>query len=255
MSPMKIGVYGLGRFGSFWAKVFAQTGKFEVLGYNRTPKREDDLPQGVRNATLEELCSADVLFLCVAISSVGQVLKTVAPLLSDKTVVMDTCSVKVYPVELMKSLLPEQIQFAATHPMFGPDSGRTGVKGLPIVFAPVRCNPDISQLWQEIFSDLLELNVISMTPAEHDREAAFTQGITHFVGRVLGELELKSSSIGTEGYQGLLHIIEQTCNDPMQLFYDLQKFNPYTHEMHTRLRKSIDGVMQRLDEADPEETS
>ena len=89
-----------------------------------------------------------------------------------------------------------------------------------------------------------------MTPAQHDKEAAFTQGITHFIGRVLEELELGASKIGTVGYKSLLEIIEQTCNDPMQLFYDLQRYNPFTHDMHMQLKQSIDNTMHTLDEAE-----
>jgi hypothetical protein len=39
----------------------------------------------------------------------------------------------------------------------------------------------------------------------------------------------------------------------MQLFYDLQRYNPFTHEMHLKLKESIDDVMGRLDEADSPE--
>ncbi len=70
------------------------------------------------------------------------------------------------------------------------------------------------------------------------------------IGRVLGELELKKSSIGTAGYNSLLEIIEQTCNDPMQLFFDLQRYNPHTREMHMKLNDSLEHVMRQLERAD-----
>ncbi len=65
-----------------------------------------------------------------------------------------------------------------------------------------------------------------MTPDEHDREAAFTQGVAHYIGRVLSDLGIQRSPIGTVGYNKLLEIVEQTCNDPWQLFLDLQRYNP-----------------------------
>ncbi|MGM0431332.1 MAG: prephenate dehydrogenase/arogenate dehydrogenase family protein [Spirochaetota bacterium] len=247
---MKVGIYGLGRFGMFWSKLFAKTGKFEICAYNRTPRRAEELPEGVSPVSLNELCRCDVIFLCVAISSLEEVLTQMAPLVSSGTTVMDTCSVKVYPARLMEQILPHSVEFAATHPMFGPDSGRNGVEGLPLVFAPVGCSDRTATFWHRQFAELLGLRVISMSPDEHDREAAFTQGITHFVGRVLEKLELEPSEIGTEGYQGLLHIIAQTCNDPEQLFFDLQRYNPYTREMHAEVKAAIDDIMLRLDEAD-----
>ena len=37
------------------------------------------------------------------------------------------------------------------------------------------------------------LVIQEMTTHEHDREAAYTQGITHFIGRTLNELNLHPS--------------------------------------------------------------
>lgn len=243
---MKIGIYGLGRFGYFWASVLAES--FDVYAYNRNPQRA--VPPEVTRCSLEELCSLDVLILCVSISSFETVLKSIAPMISSGTLVMDTCSVKVHPARIMEQVLPEQVPFIATHPMFGPDSGRDGVSGLPFVFSPIRCSSETSEYWEHQFSEVMQMQVIRMTPEEHDREAAFTQGITHVIGRVLGELELQPSEIGTAGYNSLLTIIEQTCNDPMQLFFDLQRYNPYTREMHQKLSGSLDSVMKQLAEAD-----
>ena len=86
-----------------------------------------------------------------------------------------------------------------------------------------------------------------MSPDEHDRRAAYTQGVTHLVGRILADLGLESSPIATLGYRRLLEIVEQTCHDSWQLFLDLQRYNPYTAEMRHKLRGSIEGVMRRLE--------
>ncbi|MDC7225554.1 MAG: prephenate dehydrogenase/arogenate dehydrogenase family protein [Spirochaetales bacterium] len=147
----------------------------------------------------------------------------------------------------MEELLPESTGIIATHPMFGPDSGRNGVKGLPMVFHPVRdcegSGKGCGDYWRSVF-DEMGLVIHDMTPDEHDQEAAFTQGITHFVGRVLKELELKDSVIATLGYTKLQEIVEQTCNDPLQLFLDLQRYNPHTEEMRVRLQKALNDTME-----------
>ena len=108
--------------------------------------------------------------------------------------------------------------------------------------------PDIIEVpspWIAEFG-AMGLRVLTLSPDEHDREAAYTQGITHFMGRVLDDLQLKPSKIGTKGYEKLLDIIEQTCNDPLQLFLDLQRYNPYTQQMRDRLRSSIEKVQDQL---------
>ena len=244
---MKVGIYGLGRFGRFWASLMAQ--RFEVVAYNRTPGRS--VPEGVTEVSFQEICDVDVLFLCVAISAMEGVVQELAPYIRTDMLVLDTCSVKVYPVDLMTRYLPPSVPFIATHPMFGPDSGRDGVVGLPMIFCPIRCSEAQKDFWFDVFIDY-GMQVYVMTADEHDREAAFSQGITHFIGRVLDTLELKDSAIGTKGYKRLLEIREQTCNDPMQLFFDLQRYNPHTHEMRMRLRESLDSVMRKLAAADAE---
>lgn len=239
---MTVGVYGLGRFGAFWGQLLAQ--RFNVVGYNRSSRRA--VPDGVRSVSLEELCRSDTLFLCVSISAIESVVAEIAELLGPETVVADTCSVKVHPVRTMEQLLPKENGIIGTHPMFGPDSGQDGVDGLPIIVTPVRSSRAMVDRWIEQFS-AFGLRVHEMSADEHDREAAYTQGITHFVGRLLKELDVQESAIGTLGYRKLLEVVEQTCNDPFQLFLDLQNYNPYTEDMRSRLRDSFDTLLARLE--------
>ncbi|MHC1693561.1 MAG: prephenate dehydrogenase/arogenate dehydrogenase family protein [Sphaerochaetaceae bacterium] len=242
---MNIGIYGLGRFGAFWASALAK--KQPVAGYNRSPLSEP--PQGVRLVPLDELLCCDTIILCVAISAFRQVVESIAPHLRPGTLVMDTCSVKTYPAAIMERFLPPSVKIVATHPMFGPDSGKNGVAGLPLVFSPIRCDALTSDRWRQLFTDM-GLHVIDMGCDQHDREAAYSQGVTHFVGRVLDELHLEPTELATLGYQRLMSIVEQTCNDPMQLFYDLQRYNPYAHAMHGKLKHALDSVLSVLEAQD-----
>ncbi len=240
-TSVKIGVYGLGRFGSFWASELARHG-FTVFGYGRSAKTA---PQGVRLGTEDEVLACDVLFFCVAISAFEEVLKHTAPRIKASTLVMDTCSVKIYPAKLMRMYLGEDVHCIATHPMFGPDSGKDGVAGLPMVICPIRAPQDIVQQWVDQFKGW-KLEVHQMSCDQHDREAAWSQGITHFVGRTLSELSLGETQLATTGYRSLTSIVEQTCNDPLQLFYDLQRYNPYAKQMRMGLKGAVDTVMQTL---------
>jgi len=239
---MVIGMYGLGRFGAFWAEVLSSV--WTVKAYSRDTGRF--CPPQVERVDEDELIqSSDVLILCVSISAMESVLKKISPRLKKDTLVMDTCSVKMYPTGLMRDILPDATQIIGTHPMFGPDSGRNGVAGLPLVYCPVRSDERTALEWKDRFSSL-GLSVIEMSPEEHDREAAYTQGVTHFIGRVLDGLSLKRSPIATVGYKKLLEIVEQTCNDPVQLFIDLQKYNPFTGEMRKQLDASYKRVMELI---------
>lgn len=239
---MQIGVYGLGRFGAFWASLLGQS--FNVKGYSRNPDRAT--PAGVERVDFDGLMDCKVIFLCNAISSMEQVLPQIAGAVKPGTLVVDTCSVKVYPVDLMMEILPESVEIMGSHPMFGPDSGRNGVKGLPLVLCKQRISDEHYVFWKDNFR-ALGLVIQEMTAHEHDREAAYTQGITHFIGRTLKELNLHPSPIATTGYERLLDIVTQTCNDPWQLFLDLQKYNPYTSRMRNDLHRGLEKMLGTFD--------
>ncbi len=238
---MTVSVYGMGRFGRFWASELSRAIP-DIGGYNRTPR---ELPPSVRPVSFEDLCGSDVIILTTAISSMEEVLKKIAPLIKKDALVMDCCSVKVWPAEVMEKYLPPETAILGTHPMFGPDSGKNGIEGLPIVVSPIRVDREREEFWKGVFASL-RLDIHVMTPDEHDREAAFTQGITHYIGRILGDMKLEDSPIATSGYRSLQKIVEQTCNDDWQLFLDLQNYNPHTEEMRSKLDRVLAKMIKYL---------
>lgn len=244
---MKTGVYGLGRFGSFWAGLLASHGH-EVAGYARGGC--SSLPEGVRPASEDEILAQEVVFFCVSISAFEDVVRRVAPAIQPSTVVFDTCSVKLHPYSVMEThLVSRGIPCIASHPMFGPDSGASGVQGLPLMMCPVAGSVAIDG-WRKEFSSW-GLHVLDMDCDRHDRETAWSQGVTHFVGRTLDELHLGHTELATMGYRRLMSIVEQTCNDPRQLFYDLQRYNPYARDMRQQLHAALDKVMGELEAQEP----
>lgn len=238
---MKIGVYGLGRFGSFWASCLAKAG-CEVIAYSRSVH---EVPEGVVLASEDEVLNAPYIYFTVAISAFEEVLKRVGAKVGKDSVVLDACSVKTYPAKWMKTYLPSDTYKIATHPMFGPDSGANGIKGLPIVMCPIS---PVDYRYEEVKNLFLSMNldVLEMSEREHDEEAAYSQGVTHFVGRTLNQMGMAPTPIATQGYRSLMTIVEQTCNDPLQLFYDLQRYNPYAKEMRLSLQVAIEKVLNRL---------
>ena len=70
---MTIGIYGLGRFGLFWARFLAE--HFPVKVFSRT--RRETLAPGLAWAEEAEVCGTDALFFCVSNSAFEDVLKRV----------------------------------------------------------------------------------------------------------------------------------------------------------------------------------
>jgi prephenate dehydrogenase len=243
MSKKVISVYGYGRFGKFWADILAED--FHVKVYSRRGLTKEEVSQGIEISDSEDIYDCDALFFCVAISSFEDLLKKSKKLFRKNSIYFDTCSVKVEPVRWMNENIPPQCKIIASHPMFGPDSYFKSPEKLPMVMCNIRAEDKEFKRWKEYFSGK-RMRVEVMTPDEHDKMVAYSQGITHYIGRVLADLNLKPTLINTLGYQKLLEIIQQTCNDSWQLFIDLQRFNPYTKNMRVDLQNSIENIYKSL---------
>lgn len=224
---MTVGVVGLGRFGRLWAEILQS--QVPVLAWSRSGIR----PRGIHTAPLSQVCRCDTVFLCTAIGATPDVTARIAPLLGPHTVVADTASVKVWPLgELERRLPPDQAYFG-THPMFGPDSWGSGERPT-IALCPGRHDADARADWAERFA-ALGMDVLPLSATNHDKQAAASQGITHFIGRMLDAVDAGPSPLATHGYRRLLDVREQTCNDTDQLFRDLLRYNPYAQASVDRL--------------------
>jgi len=240
-----VSIYGYGRFGKLWADILSQD--FQVKVYSRRGLKQEEVSPGITISTIDDIFNCDAMFFCVAISSFEQVLIESKNYFNPHTVYFDTCSVKVYPAKWMDENIPAGSQVIATHPMFGPDSYYNSASNLPMAFCNIRAKDDVFKFWGDYFGNK-KMRVEIMSPEQHDEMVAYSQGITHYVGRVLADLKLQPTRLDTMGYGKLLEIIEQTCNDTWQLFIDLQRFTPYTKNMREDLHSSLEKVYAILNQ-------
>ncbi|MCG6909042.1 MAG: prephenate dehydrogenase/arogenate dehydrogenase family protein [Deltaproteobacteria bacterium] len=243
-----IGIVGFGRFGRLTTRYLAED--FEVAVYDSGDNASAIEKSGAAAVSLEQACGEEILILSVPISVFGATLEKVRPLLRKDALVVDVCSVKLYPVELMQRLLPAGVSILATHPMFGPDSAADSLKGRKIVLCRERID-EARYLEIKAYLDGKGLFTIEATPDEHDRQISVSLALTHFIGRSLSEFGAQPLGIDTEGYQRLLHVLEVVENDTWQLFVDMHRYNPYTrrhrremiealHRLNSKLEKSME---------------
>ncbi len=233
-----VGIIGFGRFGPVLAQLLSPG--YDLLAYDPTDITERAAAAGVKSVTLEEVVTAAAIFLAVPIRCFKEVVADLVSRVRPGITIFDVCSVKVYPATVMKEYFPPEVATIASHPLFGPDSTTGGFQNLPLVMHPVSPRTEVFNGWVRYFQSQ-GLRVLEMAPEEHDRIAARSQGITHFIGRVLTEYGITVTPIDTEGFRDLQLVVEQTCHDSFELFHDLENFNPYTMEM-------IDGVMQAVEQ-------
>ncbi|MCH7574396.1 MAG: prephenate dehydrogenase/arogenate dehydrogenase family protein [Candidatus Marinimicrobia bacterium] len=243
---MTVGIIGYGRFGKILARMLRPD--FDLIIHDKVKKMPPDGDSaGLQFVSREEIIRAQAIFVAVPIRDFKEVIADLAPRLRTGTTVLDVCSVKVYPALVMQEHLPEGVHAIATHPLFGPDSSRDSWENLPMVIHPVNADDDIYQGWLEYFRHK-GLNMQEMTPEEHDRLAARTQGITHFIGRILEDVGIEPTPIDTEGFRDLQMVVEQTCHDSMALFRDLQRFNPYTAAVIDQLMNAAGKICETIAE-------
>lgn len=234
---------GFGRLGKLIAKNLAQDA--DLIIYDIEDYAREITSLGAKAGTLEEVCQCPVVIPFVPMSALETLLKEMAPLLKEDTLVIDVCSVKSMPVEWMKEILPENIQILGTHPMFGPDSARNTLFGCKIVLCPVRIKEETTREIRA-YLETHGLKVIEATPEEHDQQIAHSLLLTHFIGRSLMEFEAKSLDIDTKGYRRLMKILETVENDSWQLFEDMNRYNPYAEQTRKEFLKSLSTIDEKV---------
>ncbi|MCP3680225.1 MAG: prephenate dehydrogenase [Gammaproteobacteria bacterium] len=241
---MKFSMIGFGRFGRLLASALLPFGS--VMVYDPHIDAET-VPADVIYASLQQVVAADFLFLLVPISQFADCCRQVSSLLPAQTIVVDCCSVKVYPVNVMERELAPQQPLIATHPLFGPDSVKKngGFQGCQIVFCPVRCSETQSEQLQTIFA-AIGLEILITSAEDHDQQMATSQGLVHFIGRGLAGLNLKPQALATPDFQSLLGINHMVINDNLQLFIDMHWYNPYTRSVREKLIEQLEALNNKI---------
>ena len=230
-----VGIIGYGRFGKVLATIL-QKG-FSINIYDVKPSNSLD---NISFVTLGEVLNERVIFIAVPIHNFENLLKKISKAIKINRTIIDVCSVKIHTAKVMLKYLPSDVGILSSHPMFGPDSILTNEKLKMMMHRTRDCHNQYS-FWEKYFKDQ-NIEILNMSPEKHDKLAARTQGITHFLGRSLKKFGISKTNIDTQGFRVLLNLVDQTCNDSWELYSDLQSYNPYTKDMIHRLKKSFEEV-------------
>lgn len=243
---MKVSIVGFGRFGQTLYRLLKDD--FNITLYTPNPKRYKHIAltkQTYIAKSIKEIYNSEVIFYAVPISTFEEVIKEHKKYFNNHLLI-DVLSVKIHPKNIFEKYLKDtNTRALLTHPMFGPDSSKNGFEGLSIVIDRCYAKKEEYSFWKNYLLDK-KLRVVEMSAQQHDKLAATSQGITHFIGRLLEEYDFKETPIDTLGAKKLLEVMEQTCNDTWELFMNLQNYNPYTRKMRLDFGKVYDKVYNRL---------
>ena len=241
----RISIVGYGRFGRVLYKLLRDD--FEITLYSADAiEKTTEIATATIARDVSEIYKNDVIFYAVPIEAFESVISSHKKYFDKRHTLIDVLSVKMHPAKVFQEHLGGTgAKAMLTHPMFGPDSAKEGFDNLPIILNKGTSDEDIYSFWKKFFKSK-NLHVVEMSPEEHDKMAANSQGLTHFLGRLLEMYPLQSSAIDTLGTKKLLEVKELTCNDTWQLFSNLQHYNPYTKEMRIKLGDAYDSLYNKL---------
>lgn len=238
----EIGIIGFGQFGQFMAQHLAPF--FDVAVFDNANLKDEAEKIGVQWANFETTASKKIVIFAVPLKSFEKVLRQSIPFLQKDALCLDVCSVKIKPIALMKEILPETVEIIGTHPLFGPQSGRESIEGLRIAVCPVRTTQ--TEKVKKFLAEDLKLKVLEKSPAEHDREMAHVQALTHFVARALAELHVEESELATVSYEELMKAARLVSEDSWELFQTIQQGNPFAENKRKAFIEKLIEIENRL---------
>lgn len=195
MRRMKnIGIIGIGLIGSSLARDFLASGDTSLHIYDASPEhmdtaRELNLGHHYHHsaADLAELC--DIIFICVPVRRIAQVVADIAPHLRYGTILSDVGSVKAPVFKAVQDInLPDGVHFVPGHPAagleyYGPTAGKTGLfHGKTYALTP---DDHTDRAAVSTIRSLIETNtgarVLELDAQTHDRIFAYTSHMPHIL--------------------------------------------------------------------------
>lgn len=236
----QLGIIGLGQFGRFAATRLAAD--LDVVAYD--PVMPDTTLARVRLGTLADAAACEFVLVTVPVQALREVLDDVGPYLQTGACVLDACSVKIAPMQWLEEVLPPDVDYLGTHPLFGPSSAGDDLDGHRVVLCPgrgqhVECVAE--------YLRMLGLYVIVTDAETHDRESARAQALAQYLGRALGSIEAPDAGVATYAADLLREVEEIVAGDSWELFAAIQNLNPFAADARAELRASLAELDARLE--------
>jgi prephenate dehydrogenase len=215
---LQIGLIGYGDFGKLIVKHLEKYAEFEIY---------DPMLPG---STAAKALARPIIILAIPAQELEGFFSTYSEHLHKNALYIDVCSVKVRPVHTLSVHVPKNAEILATHPMFGPATAADSLIGRKIMLHPTRISDERYQAIK-LFLHTLGLTVIETTPEEHDRKMAYVQGLSHYIGRIMQELDIPETELSTRAYDDLVDMKNVQGSDSDALFNSILHENPFTPEV------------------------
>ncbi len=235
MKMRQIGVIGAGKFGTLLMEILPTVFPYaNVESYTR--------------ASVSRIDQCNLVIPAVPTENFAEVIRGIAPLLARDSIVMDVCSVKTYPVSVMKKELPTHISIIASHPMFGPGTVaklKNNWNGLRIVMEAVRVEESRYVKIRDAFRHA-GFDIIEMNSANHDRYAAEFHFTAHLIASLVKKTQLSRSPIDTRSVESLFDFVEMVQTDDIKLLKDMYIYNPFCKKQLRKINAAYESITSFL---------
>lgn len=232
MKP-KLGVFWFGKFMEFFTPHISKY--FEIYVYDTGKRTQHILNLWATPATLKEAATCEYVLLWYPAKYLQKLVGDIAWYIQKDATVFDICSVKTLPATVMLEFLPENCNIIVTHPIFWPQSGKETIVWLKMMLANIRSTDEKYDFLKHVFGEKMQLEIYEMTPEEHDREMAYIQWVTHFIGRTLKRLAIPKAKLSTLSYDHLREASEMVGYDSDELFLSIQQDNMYVADIRKKI--------------------
>jgi prephenate dehydrogenase len=238
MKPKIISIIGgKGQMGFLFAEAFLNSDCHVLIS---------DLDTDLTNK--EVASKGDIVIISVPIRETEKVIQEVAPYLKESAMLTDFTSIKVNPLKIMEKSFNGEI--IGGHPLFGPTGGFDNQN---FILCPYR--QGIYYEWYKNFLKSLGLNIIELTPEEHDKNMAVIQCLIHFsnlaLANTLKELNYDldfAKKLSSPVYLLRIYTMGRILAQDERLYSDIQIDNPYSEEMAKIYQKNVSDLLKDISE-------
>ncbi|MDR2544035.1 MAG: prephenate dehydrogenase [Methanobrevibacter sp.] len=196
---------------------------------------------------------SDIVIVSVPIDSVCDVIIEIATYLKPGSLILDVASVKEKVFNVMKSHIPNNVEFIPTHPIFGPRT--RSLEGQVIVLTPA----SKGKWYKKIIKFLNEYNIriLEVSPEEHDKMMGIVQILTHFsyistasaISKLGVDIET-TRKFASPIYNLMVDIIGRITSQNPYLTYSIQKENDWGENIREIFAESVNEIKNTISNND-----
>ncbi len=246
-SKIRILLAGLGRMGELFYHLLKETDEIEsikVYDIDKSKLKLIEPKDTITKLSDIEKFNPNIIINASPLKYSIQAYEMLLPYTSDKIVLVDIASVKVY---LKNFYLENNFSFISIHPMFGPTfADKNNLKNENIIFIK-ESNSEYIDFFLDFFSNM-GLNIFHFSFTEHDKTIAYSLSIP-FVASLLFASSIEKHDAPGTTFKKHDNIAKGVLNEDPYLISEIL-FNPETKEKLQSMDKDLNKILTIIENDD-----